>query len=70
MINKLNNKFVFTFSYFRGNIPGSDVKKGEVIFDYLQPFPPHGTGYHRYVFVLYKQDKRIDYSKLKKPSPW
>ncbi|XP_075229396.1 large ribosomal subunit protein mL38-like [Lycorma delicatula] len=55
--------------WFIGNIPGSDVKKGEVVWDYLQPFPPHGTGYHRYIFVLYKQDKIIDFSKLKKPSP-
>ena len=27
---------------------------GEDICPYLQPFPPHGTGFHRFVFVLYK----------------
>lgn len=55
---------------FRGNIPGNQLKSGEVICDYLQPFPMRGTGYHRCVFVLYKQDKKIDFSSLKKESPW
>ncbi|XP_059486059.1 large ribosomal subunit protein mL38 [Neocloeon triangulifer] len=49
-----------------GNIPGSDVSKGEVIFDYLQPFPMKGIGFQRMVFVLYKQENKLDYSKLKK----
>ncbi|XP_074644133.1 large ribosomal subunit protein mL38-like [Tubulanus polymorphus] len=53
--------------WFIGNIPGSDVSKGEVICDYLQPIPARGTGFHRYVFVLYKQEKKIDFSKEKRP---
>ena len=28
---------------------------GDTICPYLQPFPPYGTGFHRFVFVLYKQ---------------
>lgn len=52
--------------FFRGNIPGNFVEKGETIVEYLQPFPPKGTGYHRHVFVLYKQDKKLDFSSLKK----
>lgn len=48
-----------------GNIPSNKINEGEVLFDYLQPFPPKGTGCHRYVFVLYKQEKKIDYSQLK-----
>ncbi|XP_063235721.1 large ribosomal subunit protein mL38 [Bacillus rossius redtenbacheri] len=55
--------------WFVGNIPGSDVSKGDVVWDYLQPFPPRGTGFHRFVFVLYKQEKRMDYSSLKKEQP-
>ncbi|CAK1540538.1 unnamed protein product [Leptosia nina] len=43
------------------NIPGGDVDKGDVMIDYLQPFPLKGTGYHRYAFVLYKQDNKISY---------
>lgn len=43
------------------NIPGTSIEKGDVIAEYLRPFPLKGTGYHRYVFVLYKQDRRVTY---------
>ncbi|XP_075974136.1 mitochondrial ribosomal protein L38 [Anticarsia gemmatalis] len=43
------------------NIPGNAIEKGEIIVDYLQPFPLKGTGYHRYVFVLYKQNGLVKY---------
>ena len=34
---------------------------GTTLCDYLQPFPPFGAGYFRYVFVLYKQNREIDF---------
>jgi hypothetical protein len=37
------------------DIPGSDVNEGHVLTQYVGPAPPKGTGLHRYVFVLYKQ---------------
>ena len=37
------------------NIPGNSMESGQTIAEYLQPFPAYGTGYHRYIFVLYKQ---------------
>ena len=40
------------------NIPGNDVKAGDQIVPYLQPFPPFGTGFHRFVFILFKQVKK------------
>jgi len=46
------------------NIPGSDVKKGEVISSYAGAGPPKDTGLHRYVFLLYKQPGRIPAEKL------
>lgn len=55
--------------WFVGNIPGNDISQGEVVWSYLRPFPPRGTGYHRFVFILYKQDKRMDYTQLKKEGP-
>ncbi|XP_034254865.1 39S ribosomal protein L38, mitochondrial [Thrips palmi] len=55
--------------WFIGNIPGNQVSKGEVVFDYIPPFPPAGTGFHRLVFVLYKQNGKIDYSSLKRTLP-
>ena len=38
-----------------GNIKGNDLSSGEVITPYMQPFPPAGTGFHRFVFLLFKQ---------------
>lgn len=55
---------------FSGNIPGNNIEKGETLVEYLQPFPPKGTGYHRHIFVLYKQDKKIDFSTYKKEGNW
>jgi large subunit ribosomal protein L38 len=55
--------------WFVGNIPGNKVEEGETVVDYLQPFPPRGTGYHRHIFILYKQEKKLDFSKLKKSGP-
>ncbi|KAL4711660.1 hypothetical protein ACJJTC_003061 [Scirpophaga incertulas] len=47
--------------WFIANIPGNQVEKGDTLLEYLQPFPLKGTGFHRYVFVLYKQDGKMDY---------
>ncbi|KAF7282848.1 hypothetical protein GWI33_001984 [Rhynchophorus ferrugineus] len=52
--------------WFVANIPGNTLDNGETIVEYLQPFPPKGTGYHRFVFVLYKQNKKLDFSQYKK----
>lgn len=34
-----------------GNIPGTDISKGEVLSEYIGAGPPKGTGLHRYVFL-------------------
>ncbi|KPI92839.1 39S ribosomal protein L38, mitochondrial, partial [Papilio xuthus] len=44
------------------NIPSNNIEKGDTIVEYLRPFPLKGTGYHRYVFVLYKQTEKISYN--------
>lgn len=56
--------------YYSANIPGNKIEKGETIVEYLQPFPPKGTGYHRHIFILYKQEKKIDVSAFKRDGPW
>ncbi|EDV30062.1 uncharacterized protein Dana_GF15958 [Drosophila ananassae] len=48
--------------WFIANIPNGQVKEGQVLAEYLPPFPPRGVGYQRMVFVLYKQDSRLDLS--------
>ncbi|XP_076651401.1 protein D2 [Halictus rubicundus] len=40
-----------------GNIPEEKVAKGEVLAEYVGPAPPKGTGKHRYVFLVYKQNQ-------------
>ncbi|XP_028675008.1 39S ribosomal protein L38, mitochondrial [Erpetoichthys calabaricus] len=52
-----------------GNIPGNAVKSGEEICHYIPPFPAKGTGYHRFIFILFKQDNRIDFNEDSRPSP-
>ncbi|NXE12838.1 RM38 protein, partial [Lophotis ruficrista] len=51
------------------NIPGNDIASGKEICHYLPPFPAMGTGYHRFVFLLFKQDCPIDFSEDVRPVP-
>ncbi|KAI4492280.1 hypothetical protein M0802_009861 [Mischocyttarus mexicanus] len=44
-----------------GNIPGNDVSKGETLSEYVGSGPPEGTSLHRYVFLLYKQPKKLTF---------
>lgn len=55
--------------WFVGNIPENKIENGETLVDYLQPFPARGTGLHRHIFILYKQEKKIDYSAYHRTSP-
>ncbi|TSL04199.1 39S ribosomal protein L38, mitochondrial [Bagarius yarrelli] len=52
-----------------GNIPGNAVLSGEEISHYMPPFPAKGTGFHRYVFVLFKQEAVVDFSSDVRPKP-
>ncbi|KAJ1072038.1 hypothetical protein K5549_013905 [Capra hircus] len=51
------------------NIPGDRVAEGQETCPYLPPFPARGSGFHRFAFVLFKQDKPIDFSGDTRPSP-
>ncbi|KAK1118499.1 hypothetical protein K0M31_014810 [Melipona bicolor] len=55
--------------WFLGNIPGNKVEQGEQIIDYLRPIPARGVGYYRYIFILYKQNERLDYTEYKRIQP-
>ncbi|KAI9204455.1 phosphatidylethanolamine binding protein [Polychytrium aggregatum] len=53
------------------NIKGSAYKNGEDLSDYVSPSPPSGSGFHRYVFLLYKQPGKLDFEVLTgKRSGW
>lgn len=43
------------------NIPGSKVSEGQVINEYVGSAPPSGTELHRYVFLLYRQPKKLTF---------
>ncbi|XP_053151777.1 39S ribosomal protein L38, mitochondrial [Hemicordylus capensis] len=51
------------------NIPGNKVEGGAETCHYFPPFPAKGTGYHRFVFLLFKQDQAIDFDEDKRPTP-
>ncbi|NXW47891.1 RM38 protein, partial [Nyctiprogne leucopyga] len=51
------------------NIPGNDIRSGKEICHYLPPFPAMGTGYHRFIFLLFKQDGPTDFSEDVRPVP-
>lgn len=51
-----------------GNIPGSNVEKGEVLSDYVGSGPPEGTGLHRYVFLVYKQNGKLTFDEKRLPN--
>ena len=51
------------------NVKGSDLSQGSVNVPYLQPFPAFGTGFHRYVFILFKQSSPVDLSKFNESGP-
>ncbi|XP_032648779.1 large ribosomal subunit protein mL38 isoform X2 [Chelonoidis abingdonii] len=51
------------------NIPGNNVDSGTEICHYFPPFPAKGTGYHRFVFLLFKQDRPIDFTEDVRPTP-
>ncbi|CAD5116608.1 DgyrCDS5481 [Dimorphilus gyrociliatus] len=53
------------------NIKGSDMNSGDTKVTYMGPSPPKGTGPHRYIFAVYKQNdcKRTDFSNINKARP-
>ncbi|KAI5956228.1 TFS1 [Candida jiufengensis] len=44
-----------------------DFKQGQELLPYVGPGPPPKTGKHRYVFLLYKQDPKVENLKSKAP---
>ena len=42
------------------NIPGGDVSKGETQVRYKGPMTPPLTGLHRYIFLLYEQQDKLE----------
>nr|XP_022908416.1 phosphatidylethanolamine-binding protein homolog F40A3.3-like [Onthophagus taurus] len=45
-----------------GNIPGNEIAKGEILADYIGAGPSKGSGFRRYVYLIYRQIDKIPYS--------
>ncbi|XP_036938395.1 39S ribosomal protein L38, mitochondrial isoform X1 [Acanthopagrus latus] len=52
-----------------GNIPGGAMQAGEELCHYLPPFPARGTGFHRYIYILFKQEGIINFQEDVRPLP-
>jgi phosphatidylethanolamine-binding protein (PEBP) family uncharacterized protein len=52
------------------NIPGDDVSKGDTFAEYIGSGAPQGTGFHRYIFLLFEQQGKLnsDLMKIRKTS--
>lgn len=59
--SRKNPKFREWHHWLIGNIPGSEIAKGDVLSDYIGSGPPKDTGLHRYVFLLYKQPGKLTF---------
>ncbi|XP_020798725.1 protein D3 [Drosophila serrata] len=42
------------------NIPGNNIEEGQVLTAYVGAGPPEGTGLHRYVFLVFKQNQQLN----------
>ena len=42
------------------NVPRQHVAEGQVVASYEGAEPPEGTGFHRYVILVFKQRRRIN----------
>jgi hypothetical protein len=57
-----NNKQIL--HWFVSNIPTSkSINDGKILFNYIQPMPYYGTGYHRFVFILFRHRELINFEK-------
>ncbi|ESN98471.1 hypothetical protein HELRODRAFT_113794 [Helobdella robusta] len=56
-----NPKFREWHHWLVVNIPGHHVEKGEVLSEYVGSGPPKGTGLHRYVFLVFKQNGKVKF---------
>lgn len=46
------------------NIPGNKVSDGQTVAEYIGSGPPEGSGLHRYVFLVFKQQTKISTNKF------
>ncbi|XP_062704997.1 protein D3-like isoform X1 [Aedes albopictus] len=45
-----------------GNIQGNDLDRAETLVEYVGAVPPKGSGMHRFVFLLYEHENRLNFT--------
>ncbi|CAH8586675.1 unnamed protein product [Schistosoma haematobium] len=65
-----SNEYIHWMMTNLQSIPEGVGVIGDEIIPYMPPIPYQGTGYHRYIFVLYRQDRgKIDLNQWRKGNP-
>ncbi len=59
MVYDLNAVVPTFIHYLVINFKNNDVNTGNILYDYMQPAPPAGTGRHEYVVLVGKQDSFV-----------
>lgn len=59
--SRIDPKYREWHHWLVGNIPASDISKGETLSAYVGSGPPPETGLHRYVFLVYKQNGKLTF---------
>lgn len=60
--SRADPKFRSVCHWFVGNIPGDRIDEGDHRIAFIGSGPPQGSGLHRYVFLIYKQNGKLDLS--------
>lgn len=50
------------------NIPGNDITKGTVLSGYQGSGPGKGSGFHRYVYLIFKQSQELQFEEKFSPA--
>ncbi|KII65131.1 Phosphatidylethanolamine-binding protein 1 [Thelohanellus kitauei] len=50
-----------SYNWVFANIKGNDVSTGEQWIKYAHPNPPKGSGFHRFVFLIFEHSSPINF---------
>lgn len=48
------------------NVPNNDIDQGDTLFEFIGTGAPKDTGLHRYVYLIFEQNGKIETSKITK----
>ncbi|XP_030762539.1 phosphatidylethanolamine-binding protein 1-like [Sitophilus oryzae] len=51
-----------------GNIPGNNIRQGQTLAEYMPTCPQKGSGPHRYTYMIYKQNRQINFNQPRIPA--